>query len=829
MKKRISILGIIGIALMMALAACNGPLDGLDKYTGTLLVAFGDATSRTLLPGISMDIAEYEVSGIGPSGAEFVKKTSDSSLEIPGLVFGDWTLSANALNEDGTVIGTGSAAATVHTGTTTNVSITVRPYEGDASLSLSVLWNQADIDVPSVLATLTPVEGDALSLAFSINGAAAAYSSNAIPAGYYTLSVQLQDNGITVMGAVETVRLVKGALTSGTFEFLEVNKPGGTIDVEIIADMGDPLTVSISGLSSQLIGTAVMQLSAAIAEEVNAVYVWYLNGKSVATGQTCELAGLADGFYRVDVTAISADGKRAGSASGSFHAAGAIDLSSYMKIHEVQGASHVSPYADQVVTNVVGIVTAKDSKGFWMQSPQPDDNPATSEGLLVYFNAAPVVQVGDMVVVNGTVKEYGFNQELRMTELVSPTIVTTLATGCALPDAVVIGRGGRIPPNSIICDDGNVGASSVFDPENDGIDFWESLENMLVRMNDAIITGSGKFGELAIVADDRADVLPDRRTARGGVSIADGNYNPEMVLLDSDAFILGLPALEAKTGDRFAAPVVGVLSYSYGNYMILPTAELTLVPGILERETSALAPQQDRLTVASFNIENFPRSVDTMTQAEIDAKVADIAGTIVHGLNSPDIIVIEEMTDDSFSANNGVVSAQANFSLLINAIVAAGGPNTYQFRQIDPANNQDGGWTGANIRVGFIFNGARVSFVDVPGGDSTTSVSVSSVNGKPGLSTSPGRISVESFGNSRKPLAGHFVFNSRDIFVIGNHLASKGGDDPLWGINQPPVLASEVERLVQAAAVNAFVDQLLAVDSEAAVIIAGDLNDFAFS
>ena len=54
----------------------------------------------------------------------------------------------------------------------------------------------------------------------------------------------------------------------------------------------------------------------------------------------------------------------------------------------------------------------------------------------------------------------------------------------------------------------------------------------------------------------------------------------------------------------------------------------------------------------------------------------------------------------------------------------------------------------------------------------------------------PGRIEPTdaAFTNSRKPLAGEFLFNGRRLFVIANHFNSKGGDDPLFGRFQPPVL-----------------------------------------
>ena len=46
--------------------------------------------------------------------------------------------------------------------------------------------------------------------------------------------------------------------------------------------------------------------------------------------------------------------------------------------------------------------------------------------------------------------------------------------------------------------------------------------------------------------------------------------------------------------------------------------------------------------------------------------------------------------------------------------------NRYQFRQINPVDDQDGGEPGGNIRVGFLFRTDRgLSFVDRPGGTPT--------------------------------------------------------------------------------------------------------------
>jgi hypothetical protein len=56
-----------------------------------------------------------------------------------------------------------------------------------------------------------------------------------------------------------------------------------------------------------------------------------------------------------------------------------------------------------------------------------------------------------------------------------------------------------------------------------------------------------------------------------------------------------------------------------------------------------------------------------------------------------------------------------------------------------------------------------------------------------------------------------------------------GGDNPLFGFTQPPVLASESQRLAQAHAVKDLVDTILACNPHANILVFGDLNDFQFS
>ena len=220
-----------------------------------------------------------------------------------------------------------------------------------------------------------------------------------------------------------------------------------------------------------------------------------------------------------------------------------------------------------------GIVIGKIGSSFYIQDPTPDASPDTSEGLQVFgATAAAGVAVGDEVSVRGLVTEFRSGAaNLTMTELTSP-VVTVLSSGNALPAATVIGTGGRVPPNTVIEDDatGNVEAPGVlFDPAEDGLDFYESMEGMLVQMNDLVATSFTftNFGEIFVVGDNGANATT--MTPRGGLVIGPGDLNPERMVIDDEWFKTGPPAMPAvNVGGTFPGAHVGILDYNFGEYRI---------------------------------------------------------------------------------------------------------------------------------------------------------------------------------------------------------------------------------------------------------------------
>ena len=494
-------------------------------------------------------------------------------------------------------------------------------------------------------------------------------------------------------------------------------------------------------------------------------------------------------------------------------------------IWEIQGQAHRSPMEGQAVEDVPGIVTAVTRNGFWMQAPIPDGNDATSDGIFVYTDSAPGVEVGDEVTVSGTVIEYrpgGESSNTTITQIVGSPVAAR-PSGKELPAPVVLGIGGRMPPTEVIDDDatGDVETSGTYDPHDDGIDFYESLEGMRVQVNDALVVGpTNAYGETWVVGDGGAAAT--HLTVRGGVYIRAGDLNPERIQLDGLLYPGAWPALSV--GARLSSPAIGVLHYSFGNYELLVTEPFRVDrSGEVSPERTALLGAPTKLTVATLNVANLGGDATPVAFGER-------AMIVVRHLGAPDILAVEEMQDNNGENSAGGPDGRRTFQRLVRAIEEGGGPR-YDYVQIDPQNGADGGAPGANIRIGFLYNAARVGLVARPGGDATTPNHVLCADGVASLALNPGRVDPghPAFRSSRKPLAGEFTFNGQTVILIGVHFNSKGGDDPLFGRRQPPRLGTETQRVNQARAVNAFVNEILACDPEANVIVLGDVNDFQFS
>ncbi|MPY79919.1 MAG: endonuclease/exonuclease/phosphatase [Actinophytocola sp.] len=495
----------------------------------------------------------------------------------------------------------------------------------------------------------------------------------------------------------------------------------------------------------------------------------------------------------------------------------------------IQGTSWLSPHAGGTVSGVTGVVTAikrfGSARGFWFQDADGDDDPRTSEGLFVFTGATtPDVAPGDAVQVTGTVKEYyptnpSDSPYLSTTELTDARW-TVESSGNPLPDTEVL-KPDTLSDVLTAKPGGNIEPSDL-EPDSYALDFWESREGMRTSVDSPRIVGpSTPYNELYVTTKPGQYASPRGGTVYTGYD----NDNTGVLKIESLIPFSERPFPDSDTGDRLSGVTEGVIEYDqFGGYTLQATALGRVTDGGLAPETTR-EQRANELSVASYNVENLS-GVDN--QARFDA----LAHGVVDNLRSPDIVALAEIQDNNgpTDTDDGVVAADKTLRRFTDAIADAGGPR-YEWRQIDPLEGQDGGQPGGNIRVGFLFNPARVSFVDREGGDATTAVEVTSDGGEPRLSISPGRIAPndDAFTDSRKPLAGEFTFRGKRVFVVATHLSSKFGDQPVHGRFQPPARVSEQERIPQAERVREFVDDIRNVDEHANVVVAGDVNDFQFS
>ena len=506
------------------------------------------------------------------------------------------------------------------------------------------------------------------------------------------------------------------------------------------------------------------------------------------------------------------------------------------EIYEIQGASHQSQLNGEAVKEVDGIVTKKvdsfvDSSwlgekgnGFYMQEINPDNNNATSEAIYVLTDELAKVDIGDKVTIAGNVTEYRikrdgafwYNQSEQLTTTaIAETKIELNSEGNTLPEPILLGTD-RMIPTDIINDD----QLSDFEPTTDGLDFYETLEGMRVKIENPVAVGPTSYGETSILANNGNNASGDR-TPYGGITITASDLNPERIT------VKGL-GVDVHTGAQFSKAVTGVVAYDKSKYMVLnsadgfnPTNDLPTQSNI----TTEFTKESNKLRIASYNVENLnPQS----------GSMSDIAGSIANNLKAPDIVGLVEIQDNNGETDDGTVAANQTYETLISEIATVGGP-TYKYTSIAPENNQDGGAPGANIRVGFLYNPNRVTFNGTEGeatDKATTAVDVEGLGRSASLSINPGRVypNDSAFDGSRKPLAAQFKFNGEKVFVIASHLSSKGGDDPLYGSQQPPVFNSaEDERIPQAKKINQFVNEILTANSRANVVVLGDMNDFEFS
>jgi predicted extracellular nuclease len=459
-------------------------------------------------------------------------------------------------------------------------------------------------------------------------------------------------------------------------------------------------------------------------------------------------------------------------------------------IMEIQGDGQFSSYDGQVV-ETSGVVTLFTANGanFWLQDPTGDGDPVTSDGIFVagggFPDEGPRPETGDFIRIIAKVQEQQYGNALPLTRLRNVALVEVLSSNNPLPIPIELND---LPDDSI----------------GDGIAFWEPLEGMLVSVRNApVVAATSGYGEFAMLAKDDAKpgsgFYPQTQQillrSLGANSV---DYNSERILVDDgslDEAIIVMP------GDRVRS-LVGVVDYTFGMYKLQPASFEAKTHNLPNLPASTRSGQPGDAVITTFNVENLFDLVDnpnkededsTPTPTELETKLTKLTLAIQVELELPEIIVVQEVENTAILQELG------------DWVNAAAGTN-YMAVSFETSDAR-------GIEVGFLWDDDRVDLLDayqMSGPDVEAAFGPSS--------PSPGR----------EPLVGVFEIEGREVTILGNHFKSKSGDDPLFGVNWPPIRVTEVQRKMQARVVRDFVNGILDVNPNALVMVTGDLNDFQF-
>ncbi|HKV12846.1 MAG TPA: hypothetical protein VJ725_32180, partial [Thermoanaerobaculia bacterium] len=493
-------------------------------------------------------------------------------------------------------------------------------------------------------------------------------------------------------------------------------------------------------------------------------------------------------------------------------------------IHDIQGPGASSPIVGASVTTR-GIVTGVKSNGFFIQEPDAtvDADPATSEGVLVFTNAAPpaAAVVGNYVQVTGTVAEFVPSADPLqppLTELTSPTVVQ-LSTGNPLPAAIPL--------------------TATFPDPAGPFDQLERLEGMRASVVSLTVTGPtlGTVNEANATATssgvfygvvtgvprpfrEAGIQAPDPAPSGGTIPpIPRFDSNPERIRVDSDGLVGG-PLVDVGSG-AVVTGLIGPLDYTFRTYTILPDpgASLGVTGGPVA--TAVTTPTGREFTVGSYNMERFFDTVDdpgisdvALTAAAFDKRLNKASLGIRDFLKMPDVLGVVEVE------NLTVLQALAA-RISADAIAASQPDPEYDAYLVE--GNDIGG-----IDVGFL-----VKTMSVDGG-TTPRVEVVEVQQELDGTLFVNADSSTETLNDRPPLRLNAIIHhpngaSFPVTVIVNHLRSLNGvNTETSGSNGWPTSGARVraKRLAQAEDLANLVQARQTADPTEHILLVGDFNAF---
>ena len=435
-----------------------------------------------------------------------------------------------------------------------------------------------------------------------------------------------------------------------------------------------------------------------------------------------------------------------------------------------------------------GLVSGVQSNGFYLQDPTGDGKPQTSDGIFVYTSSAPRVKAGECILVRAAEATEYYDK----TELTTPRALETLP--------IELCGSGTLPAPLAPLPAPNVEPESLLEPFEGMLVAFEELQGVVQGPTKHFSNGNV---EIALIAEQALPFVQGGRVFQSNPADAAG-----LIFLGNG---LGANLPPAAWGDRVqvraAEPgtsVLAVIDYSFGKYLLLP------LPGqeiqVLSRHGSneqVAQPDAGAFRVCSFNVLGLGRGLDQLRNAaDYEAALRQRAEAIAGGLQNCEIVGLQETGKPEDAENLARILTE--ISGLDYSAIAFAGPGTAS--PDFPLTNS------------LIVRDNRVTVLSVQNEQGCTRFSFS-VRLVPGQC--PARL-LPLF--SRPPLVADLLVRGPwgedyPLTVVVNHWRSKRGDESV----------NVVHRTLQAEHVASIVQARLDTDSDAHVVVLGDLNDFQTS
>lgn len=285
-----------------------------------------------------------------------------------------------------------------------------------------------------------------------------------------------------------------------------------------------------------------------------------------------------------------------------------IQSQNIFSIAQIQGVSTTSPLLNDQVMVSEAIVTAVHEDILYVQSMTEDNNPKSSEGILVLWNDANDFSKNDIVQIIGTVREINDN-----TSIQAQSIIRIGQTNMGL--------------SPIAIDDNFPGS------ELQSINPLEFAEGQLVSFTNLSIVAPSDGGSLAYISGSNTRPLREpgiEFPGSAGLPVWDGNpevffFVPNGLGLASNAFLNANMKISGR----------GIIVQEEFNYALYPIT-FTIV------EDNAPAPT-DLPLENEFNIGCLNTLFLEREESSYELRLEKVANYIIDVLRSPDIIALQEV------------------------------------------------------------------------------------------------------------------------------------------------------------------------------------------